>query len=206
MSAKLSPEAGRRDSFACLDFGDSLQHPGFVIRIERHWWPVVVLDDRQSRPFGEPHARLDGPAYHAPLRYFHTRGSLPDDRRGVDALAMPTYAPRWFGRGREGDVPCDLRTAAGLKVGDIVEAVPHRQGVLLKAKALVDKDIDDVRAAYLGARSGRLSGPFDTAGELIAHLHRQRRRSRKWRSRRMEIRPARTDTEIAPGGAARRAP
>ncbi len=76
-------------------------------------------------------------------------------------------------------IPKAARTAAGLKVGDVVEAVPHRQGVLLKAKAIVDKDLDDVRAAYHRAKVGRLSGPFDTADDLIAHLHRQRRRTRK---------------------------
>lgn len=82
-------------------------------------------------------------------------------------------------------IPKAARAAVGLKIGDVVEAVPHRQGVLLKAKTVVDKELEEVRAAYhqakADAKAGRLSGPFNTADELIAHLHRQppRRRARK---------------------------
>jgi bifunctional DNA-binding transcriptional regulator/antitoxin component of YhaV-PrlF toxin-antitoxin module len=82
-------------------------------------------------------------------------------------------------------IPKAARTAAGIRVGDVVEAVPHRQGVLLKAKTVVDKDLEKVSAAYrrakADAKTGRLSGPFDTADDLVAHLHREtrRRRSRK---------------------------
>ncbi len=79
-------------------------------------------------------------------------------------------------------IPKAARTAVGFKIGDVVEAIPHRQGVLLKAKAVVDKELDHVRAAYhqakADAKAGRLSGPFDTADDLIAHLHRQTRRRR----------------------------
>lgn len=80
-------------------------------------------------------------------------------------------------------IPKAARTAVGLKIGDVVEAVPHPQGLLLKAKTVVDKDLEEVRAAYheakADAKAGRLSPVFETADEGIAYLRRRRAKRKR---------------------------
>lgn len=70
--AKSAPEARCRASFARLDLCDSLEHPGFLVRIEPDGRPVVVLDERQTRPLRKPCAGSDRPLEYASLSYSHT--------------------------------------------------------------------------------------------------------------------------------------
>jgi AbrB family looped-hinge helix DNA binding protein len=85
-------------------------------------------------------------------------------------------------------IPPAARRALKLKVGDFVEASPRRDGVLLRPTKLVTPETFEhelsrrLSAALADAKAGRLSRPFATADEAIAHLHREARRL-KQRSR-----------------------
>lgn len=79
-------------------------------------------------------------------------------------------------------IPPAARRALKLKIGDFVEATPQRNGVLLRpAKVVTDEGFEQelrrrLSAALADAKAGRLSRPFATADEAIAHLHREARR------------------------------
>ena len=53
MPAELAAEPGGGDALAGLDLGDSLQHAGFLVRIESDRVAIVVLDERQACPLGK---------------------------------------------------------------------------------------------------------------------------------------------------------
>jgi len=79
-------------------------------------------------------------------------------------------------------IPPAARRALKLRVGDFVEATPQRNGVLLRpAKVVTEEGFEQelrrrLSAALADAKAGRLSRPFATADEAIAHLHREARR------------------------------
>ncbi len=81
-------------------------------------------------------------------------------------------------------IPPAARRALKLKVGDFVEATQQRDGVLLRPARVVTQDTFDqevrrrLAEGLADLKAGRTSGPFATADELIAHLHRVARRSR----------------------------
>ena len=65
-------------------------------------------------------------------------------------------------------IPKVAREAIGLSVGDLVEATPTKNGVLLRPKAVVDKDITKrLEVAEAAVKAGRVLGPFTSAGAAL---------------------------------------
>ena len=66
-------------------------------------------------------------------------------------------------------IPLSVRTALGLKRGDVLEAVPYKRGVLLRPKVVVVRDAfderlqQDVEAGLADVRAGRILGSFEDA-------------------------------------------
>jgi AbrB family looped-hinge helix DNA binding protein len=84
-------------------------------------------------------------------------------------------------------IPPAARRALKLRVGDFVEATPQRNGVLLRpAKVVTDEGFEQelrrrLQEGLADLKAGRTSGPFATADDLIAHLHRLSTRPRRRR-------------------------
>jgi AbrB family looped-hinge helix DNA binding protein len=84
-------------------------------------------------------------------------------------------------------IPPAARRALKLKVGDFVEATPQRNGVLLRPAKIVTEDSFEqelrrrLQEGLADVKAGRTSGPFETAEDLIAHLHRAASRPRPTR-------------------------
>jgi AbrB family looped-hinge helix DNA binding protein len=73
-------------------------------------------------------------------------------------------------------IPKATREAAGLKVGDFVEAKAGRHGVVtLRPKAVIDKSYIDkrLREAEEDIKAGRVYGPFKSAKDMIRSLHKK---------------------------------
>lgn len=66
-------------------------------------------------------------------------------------------------------LPDPVRDAAGLKVGDLLDATVVRGGVLLRAKAVVDKVELSSRLdeAIADVKAGRVSKPYRSARALV---------------------------------------
>ncbi len=70
-------------------------------------------------------------------------------------------------------IPKSIRDAAGLRVGDYVEADFTKQGILLRPKMLVDRDLENaLREALADVAAGRMSKPFKSARALVRSLKR----------------------------------
>ena len=66
------------------------------------------------------------------------------------------------------EIPKAVRQAAGLKPGDLVEASLSREGIILKPKVLVDRDLEDaLTEALTDVRAGRVSAPSRSARVLV---------------------------------------
>lgn len=73
-------------------------------------------------------------------------------------------------------IPKVAREAIGLNVGDLLEATPTKNGVLLRPKTVVDKEISKrLEAAEAAAKAGRVLGPFTSAGAALRALKRHAR-------------------------------
>jgi hypothetical protein len=55
-AAKLPTNGARRDATARRNLGYPLEHPGFLVGVEADRWSVVVRNERQACPVGEPRA------------------------------------------------------------------------------------------------------------------------------------------------------
>lgn len=76
-------------------------------------------------------------------------------------------------------IPKKIRQAARLRVGDYVEATLTRQGIVLRPKALVDRDLESaLEEALEDIRAGRTYGPY-SAKEAVRALHQAMERERK---------------------------
>jgi AbrB family looped-hinge helix DNA binding protein len=87
-------------------------------------------------------------------------------------------------------IPKAVRDELNLDLGVFFEVRAERGRVVLQPKVLRDMHPDDLERAHeaydeaqADAEAGRLSGPFDTADELVAHLHRVARRRPRRRTR-----------------------
>jgi AbrB family looped-hinge helix DNA binding protein len=77
-------------------------------------------------------------------------------------------------------IPKRIRDAAGLKVGDYVEANLTREGILLRPKTLVDRDLNNaLKEALADVAAGRMSKPFKSARALVRSLKRSVRHARQ---------------------------
>ena len=76
-------------------------------------------------------------------------------------------------------LPVEVRRRAGLAVGDLLEAKVRGKLITLTPKAVVNRaSIEKGLAEGLeDIRRGRVDGPYATAEELIADLHKRRNRS-----------------------------
>jgi AbrB family looped-hinge helix DNA binding protein len=76
-------------------------------------------------------------------------------------------------------IPKSIRDAAGLRVGDYVEARLTRDGILLCPKVLVDRNLDDaIKEGLADLEAGRRSKPFKSARALVRSLKRPVRNAR----------------------------
>lgn len=82
-------------------------------------------------------------------------------------------------------IPAKVRKQAGIKIGDLLEAKVERGKLTFVPKSVIDRGIAESLEDY---KKGRVYGPFDTAEEMIASLHRNakklRRRKKSNRARR----------------------
>ena len=73
-------------------------------------------------------------------------------------------------------LPASIRAQARLKIGDFLEAEVTGTHITLTPKSVVDRELalalDDVR-------KGRVHGPFDSAKEAIAFLHKGAKRKKQ---------------------------
>jgi AbrB family looped-hinge helix DNA binding protein len=70
-------------------------------------------------------------------------------------------------------LPTAVRREAGVAVGDILEAKVEGRKITLTPKGLIDRE---VALALAEVQKGRVHGPFGSAKEMIAALHRGARR------------------------------
>jgi AbrB family looped-hinge helix DNA binding protein len=65
-------------------------------------------------------------------------------------------------------IPKAVREAAGLEPGDLVEASLGREGIILKPKVLVDRDLEAaLTEAQADVQAGRVSKPYRSARALV---------------------------------------
>ena len=67
-------------------------------------------------------------------------------------------------------LPASVRRQAKLAVGDILEAKVQGKKITLTPKSLVDREF---ALALEDVRKGRVVGPFDSAGAMLAGLHKR---------------------------------
>ena len=73
-------------------------------------------------------------------------------------------------------VPPELRTKAGLSVGDLLEAEFEHKKITLTPKSLVDRDL---AIALEEVRKGKTYGPFKSAKETMRSLNRKAKKLKK---------------------------
>ena len=84
-------------------------------------------------------------------------------------------------------IPKAARDAAGLKVGDYVEATALKEGILLRAKTVSDRSTvveSRLQEALADVQAGRVHGPFRTTRELAKALKGRKARPSRRRARR----------------------
>ena len=67
-------------------------------------------------------------------------------------------------------IPRDVREAAGVEVGDLLEAKAEGGKITFTPKSVLDRGIAESLADFA---AGHSFGPFKTSGELINSLHRE---------------------------------
>ena len=76
-------------------------------------------------------------------------------------------------------IPKSIRDAVGLRVGDYMEADLTREGILLRPKMLVDRDLNTaLKEALADVAAGRMSAPVRSARALVRSLKRPTRHAR----------------------------
>jgi AbrB family looped-hinge helix DNA binding protein len=79
-------------------------------------------------------------------------------------------------------IPKAAREAVGLDVGDLVDAIPQENGILLRPKTVVDKHpfIEArLREAEADIKAGRVSKAFDSVDDLLTDLNSTKRGRKK---------------------------
>ena len=66
-------------------------------------------------------------------------------------------------------LPTSIRRKADVSVGDILEAKVEGKKITLTPKSLIDRELS---LALEDVKAGRLSGPFDSVGDLMRSLKR----------------------------------
>ena len=79
-----------------------------------------------------------------------------------------------IGVSRQVVIPKKIHDELGLTPGDYLEVAVERGKVVMTPKALVDKQLKKRLAeSFEDVRRGRTYGPFNSAKELVADLHRR---------------------------------
>ena len=65
-------------------------------------------------------------------------------------------------------IPANVREEAGIEVGDILDAKMEKGKIIFTRKSIIDQRLAE---AIADVRAGRTYGPFNSAQELIASLH-----------------------------------
>jgi len=74
-------------------------------------------------------------------------------------------------------IPKKVRQTLRLNIGDLMEATASREGILLKPKVLVDRDLEQALAeAEADVKAGRVSKPYRSARALVRDAIRAGRR------------------------------
>ena len=73
-------------------------------------------------------------------------------------------------------IPTAVRTAAGVKVGDLLEATVSKHGIVLRPKVLIDKELEVAEAEV---KAGRVHGPFKTGRAILRAAKRHANHARK---------------------------
>ncbi len=79
-------------------------------------------------------------------------------------------------------IPKAARKAAGIEIGDLIEATAAREGILLRPKVIVDKHPEvekRLREGLEDIKKGRVSRPFKSSKAFLRELHRDARRLKK---------------------------
>jgi AbrB family looped-hinge helix DNA binding protein len=79
-------------------------------------------------------------------------------------------------------IPKAAREAVGLDVGDVVDAIPQENGILLRPKPVVEKHpvIEArLREAEADIKAGRVSKAFTAVDDLLADLNSTKRGRKK---------------------------
>lgn len=77
-------------------------------------------------------------------------------------------------------LPTAVRRQASVAVGDILEARVEGKTITLTPKGVVDREL---ALALADVRKGRTAGPFNTAEEMLKHLHKQIRQYQRRKKR-----------------------
>jgi AbrB family looped-hinge helix DNA binding protein len=67
-------------------------------------------------------------------------------------------------------IPLRVRNEVGINVGDILDAKAERGRIVFTPKSLIDRGVAESLEDY---KKGRAYGPFDSAEEMVASLHRK---------------------------------
>ena len=67
-------------------------------------------------------------------------------------------------------IPLYVRKKIGIKVGDLLEASVERGRITFTPKSVVDRAVAE---SLVDFKEGRAYGPFETAAELVASLHKE---------------------------------
>ncbi len=103
----------------------------------------------------------------------------------MKARAYKSTAIVKLGISRQVVIPKKLHDRLGLKPGDYLEVEEQQGKVVMTPKTLVDRQVQAaVQESMEDFKSGRYSGPFDTADEAIASLHKAARVHRTKKVRR----------------------
>jgi len=77
-------------------------------------------------------------------------------------------------------IPKAARTAAGIKLGDLMEATAERGAIVLRPKVLSDRDPElekQLEASAAAVEAGRVLGPFKSAGAAMKAVQAYARRA-----------------------------
>lgn len=70
-------------------------------------------------------------------------------------------------------IPAKVRQRIGIKIGDLLEATAERGKITFTPKSVIDQGLAESLREF---KEGRSYGPFDTAEEMIAFLHKMVRK------------------------------
>jgi AbrB family looped-hinge helix DNA binding protein len=77
-------------------------------------------------------------------------------------------------------IPKAARVAAGIKLGDLMEATAERGAIVLRPKVLSDRDPElerQLEASEAAVKAGRVLGPFKSAGATMKAVKAYARRA-----------------------------